>query len=113
VGTEPTTKRKTQSMTTQQHKCAAANGGVICLAVAVILTVALPIISLPLTIPLVFAALVCGIVAIAQNCGGFEIMLLFATAPIAAQIIALVLWAAVGGAAGHQPVHQNFFSSLK
>jgi TonB family protein len=84
----------------KKQKNGAAHGGNIALIVACLAIILLPLVGWFIAGPLLLAAFICSIVAIAQNAARQGIVLMFGSIlmPIIAQLVGIAMWAGIGAA---------------
>jgi hypothetical protein len=104
------TKMQIQKETyTKKSTNGAARGGNIALGVACIAIIVLPLFGWFIAGPLLLAAFICSIVAIAQNAARQGIVLMFGSIlmPIIAQLVGIAMWANIGAAGSNEAKKQQ------
>jgi hypothetical protein len=92
----------------KKQKNGAARGGNIALIVACLAIILLPFVGWVIAGPLLLAAFICSIVAIAQNAARQGIVLMFGSIlmPIIAQLVGIAMWAGIGAARSNEAKKQ-------
>jgi hypothetical protein len=88
----------------KKQKHGAAHGGNIALIVACLAIILLPLVGWFIAGPLLLAAFICSIVAIAQNAARQGIVLMFGSIlmPIIAQLVGIAMWAGISAAGSNE-----------
>jgi hypothetical protein len=93
----------------KKQKNGAAQGGNIALIVACLAIILLPFVGWFIAGPLLLAAFICSIVAIAQNAARQGIVLMFGSIlmPIIAQLVGIAMWAGIDAAGSNEAKKQQ------